>query len=66
VADAICNTPPLLYLYRIGALEWLHRLFNSIWVPRAVVSELHEGQRQGYDVPNPAYYRGADAYSDAG
>ncbi|MGQ9554029.1 MAG: DUF3368 domain-containing protein [Anaerolineae bacterium] len=56
MADAICNTSPLLYLYRIGAMEWLHRLFGSIWVPRAVVSELHEGQRQGYDVPNLAQY----------
>ena len=56
MADAISNTSPLLYLYRIGALEWLHRLFGSIWMPRAVVNELHEGQRQGYDVPDPAHY----------
>lgn len=54
--DAISNTSPVLYLYRIGVLEWLPKLFGEIWVPQAVVLELQEGHRRGYDVPNPGDY----------
>ena len=50
--EAITNTSPLLYLYRIGALDWLPQLFDQIECPNAVVDELLEGQRKGYDVPN--------------
>src|ERR1700694_4551812 len=50
--EAICNTSPLLYLYRIGAVEWLPRIFTEIWTPTAVLEELREGQRKGYDVPD--------------
>jgi hypothetical protein len=53
---AISNTSPLLYLYRIGVQDWLKQLFGEIWIPGAVVSELTEGQRRGYDVPNPSNY----------
>jgi len=49
--DAISNTSPLLYLYRGGVLEWLPQLFNETWIPNAVVLELQEGRRIGYDVP---------------
>jgi len=56
MAEAISNTSPLLYLYRIGVIEWLPELFNEIWTPMAVVLELEEGQRKGYDVPNPHDY----------
>jgi hypothetical protein len=31
-------------------------LFTEIWTPMAVVHELLEGRRKGYDVPNPADY----------
>ena len=51
--DAISNTSPLLYLYRIGALDWLRELFSSLWVPHAVVEELDEGRKRGHDVPQP-------------
>ncbi len=54
--EAISNTSPLLYLYRIGVLNWLPKLFGEIWTPGAVVLELKEGQRRGYDVPNPGDY----------
>lgn len=54
--DAISNTSPLLYLYRIQAIEWLPRLFSKVWVPTAVVAELKEGQRRGFDVPNLSRY----------
>jgi predicted nucleic acid-binding protein len=51
VADAISNTSPLLYLHRVGILDWLPQLFDSIWVPEAVVRELEAGRNGGYDVP---------------
>ncbi len=50
--EAISNTSPLLYLFRIAVLDWLPSLFEDIWVPRAVAAELQEGQRAGYDVPS--------------
>jgi predicted nucleic acid-binding protein len=37
-------------------LEWLPILFEEIWIPTAVEHELMEGQRIGYDVPNPTDY----------
>ncbi|MBC8228197.1 DUF3368 domain-containing protein [bacterium] len=49
--NAISNTSPLLYLYRIGAIEWLPRLFGEIRTPRAVLDEVSEGRKRGYDVP---------------
>lgn len=55
--DAISNTSPLVYLHRIGVIEWLPQLFNSIWLPTAVATELQTGQRRGYDVPNPQQFR---------
>jgi len=51
---AISNTSPLLYLYRIGAINWLPKLFSEVWTPDAVKSELLAGRSKGYDVPNPA------------
>lgn len=54
--EAISNTSPLLYLYRIGAMDWLPQLFNEIWIPTAVVNELQEGQRRGFDVPSPSRF----------
>ena len=56
MANAISNTSPLLYLYRIDCLEWLGQLFDEIWIPVAVASELTEGKRRGYDVPEPSAY----------
>jgi predicted nucleic acid-binding protein len=55
--EVISNTSPLLYLYRIGVLEWLPTLCGDIWIPQAVVRELQEGQRKGYDVPMPKAYK---------
>ncbi|MDQ6965014.1 MAG: DUF3368 domain-containing protein [Mariprofundales bacterium] len=53
---AISNTSPLLYLYRIGVVEWLGALFDEVWVADAVLEELEEGRRKGYDVPRPEDY----------
>jgi predicted nucleic acid-binding protein len=52
--EAITNTSPLLYLHRIGTLNWLRELFSAIVVPSAVVRELQEGRGRGYDVPDPS------------
>lgn len=49
--EAISNTSPLLYLHRIGNLDWLPALFTSVWTPQSVVRELQEGRRRGHDVP---------------
>lgn len=49
---AITNTSPLLYLYRIEAIEWLPSLFGEVWAPEAVKNELLAGRNKGYDVPN--------------
>jgi predicted nucleic acid-binding protein len=54
--DAISNTSPLLYLYRIEALMWPDALFGEVWMPNAVAHELAEGRRQGYNVPDPDTY----------
>jgi predicted nucleic acid-binding protein len=54
---AISNTSPLLYLYRVGKIEWLPRLFDEVWTPEAVKKELLAGQSRGYDVPDPTKYK---------
>lgn len=51
VAEAITNTSPLVYLHRIHALDWLPKIFTTLWVPTSVVRELEEGQRRGFPVP---------------
>jgi len=56
MAEAIINTSPLLYLYRIHVLDWLPKLFNVVWTPSAVANELQEGRQKGYDVPHPKNY----------
>ncbi len=50
--DAISNTSPLVYTYRIGVLNWWTQLFSTVWVPQQVIDELQAGQNYGYDVPN--------------
>lgn len=54
--EAISNTSPLLYLYRIDVVEWLPKMFSEVWIPTAVFDELKEGQQKGYDVPDPSNY----------
>ncbi len=38
------------------AVEWLPKLFSRVWAPSAVVEELRQGQRRGFDVPNLSAY----------
>lgn len=54
--EAISNTSPLLYLFRIDAIEWLPQLFSSLWIPSPVLEELQAGQYKGYDVPRLTNY----------
>lgn len=54
--QAISNTSPLLYLYRIEAIDWLPNLFDEVWAPEAVYNELRTGRSKGYDTPNPDSY----------
>jgi hypothetical protein len=53
---AITNTSPLLYLYRVEAIQWLPKLFDEVWTPEAVKHELLEGRSKGYDVPSSDDY----------
>ncbi len=55
--EAISNTSPLVYLYRIGAIDWLPHLFSEVWIPDAVRGELKEGLRKGFDVLDPDFYQ---------
>jgi predicted nucleic acid-binding protein len=43
MSDVISNTSPMLYLHRIGVLDWLPKMFGEIWIPYAVVHEFKEG-----------------------
>ncbi len=54
--EAISNTSPLLYLYRIEGIGWLPELFGEVWVPEAVKSELEVGRGKGHDVPDTDDY----------
>lgn len=55
--EAISNTSPLVYLYRIDVVDWLPQLFDDVWIPKAVSEELVKGLGLGHDVPNPNAYR---------
>jgi len=46
VAEVISDTSPVLYLHRIGKLDWLLELFSAVWIPEAIREELPEGRRK--------------------
>lgn len=52
--EVFCNTSPLQYLHQTRLLRILPALCGRVLVPPAVVSELREGLRQGFDLPDPA------------
>ena len=54
MAEIICNTSPLQYLYRLGTLEVFHAVAGRIVVPPAVVDEIAAGKRLGLDLPDLA------------
>ena len=50
---ATCSISPIVFLYRIGALDWLPELFDEVWMPSVVLDDLLEARFYGYDVPSP-------------
>lgn len=34
--EAISNTSPLLYLYRLDTVEWLPKLFQEVWLSEEI------------------------------
>lgn len=54
--EAVSNTSPILYLHRIGVIDWLPVLFDDVWIPQAVCDELQEGGSRGHDVPDVGRY----------
>ena len=50
----IADTSPLLYLHKAQHLDLLRRLYGTVAVPTAVSTEIEEGRRRGFDVPNIA------------
>ena len=44
----ISNTSPLIYLSKIGRLELLHHMFNTVYVPGVVMMEILRGKELSY------------------
>jgi predicted nucleic acid-binding protein len=53
LTKATCSISPIVFLYRIGALELLPELFDEIWMPSVVLDDLLQARFIGYDVPSP-------------
>ncbi len=53
MAKATCSISPLIYLYRVRALDWLPKLFEEVWMPTVVLEDMLEARFIGYDVPSP-------------
>ena len=49
--EVISNTSPLLYLYQVGQLNLLHKLYRQVVVPSAVREELRVGAERGFSTP---------------
>lgn len=47
----ISNTSPIYYLNQLNLLYILNKMYGEIYIPKAVVSELKEGERLGLNVP---------------
>ena len=47
----ISNTSPLLYLHLVKQLHLLPQLYETVFIPPAVVAELQAGAERGVDVP---------------
>jgi predicted nucleic acid-binding protein len=52
LADAISDTSPIQYLFQVGVLDLLPRLFRAVLVPPAVVGELRAGRELGHSLPD--------------
>ncbi len=53
MASAACSVSPVIYLYRIGVLDWLPALFPRILMPTVVLNDMLDAKFIGIDVPSP-------------
>ena len=51
MAESVCDTSPIQYLYQTNLLHLLPTLFGSVTVPEAVVREVAEGRKAGVSLP---------------
>ena len=54
MADVVCDTSPLQYLYQAGLLYVLPAIFDRVMVPPAVVAEIVEGRKRNVPLPEPS------------
>ncbi len=54
--QAISNTSPILFLFRIGAIGLLPQLFSKVWITQASIEELDVARKKGYQVPDSKDY----------
>ena len=66
MANIICNTSPIQYLYQLDLLDILPALAERIIVPRAVVEEISTGRAAGVNLPDLTPLNWVDIRSPAG
>ena len=66
MANIICNTSPIQYLYQLDVLDILPALAGRIIVPRAVVDEIAVGRAAGVTLPDLTTLNWVDIRSPAG
>ena len=66
MANIICNTSPIQYLYQLDLLDILPALAERIIVPRAVVEEISTGRAAGVNLPDLTTLNWVDIRSPAG
>ena len=54
MTDVVADTSPLQYLFQLGLIDLLPKLFGSVLVPKAVAHELAVGRSLGGELPDPA------------
>ncbi|MBM3130653.1 MAG: DUF3368 domain-containing protein [Chloroflexi bacterium] len=52
MAEVICNTSPIQYLYQLGMLDVLPKLSSKIIIPPAVTDEIAVGKNLGVSLPD--------------
>lgn len=49
--EVVADTSPLQYLFQLGRLDLLQRLYGEVWVPTGVVAEIEAGIARGVMLP---------------
>ncbi len=52
MADLVCNTSPIQYLYQLGQLHLLQALGAAVFIPPAVATEIARGTTLGVNLPD--------------